>query len=406
MTRHSSALSLVALAGAGLLLAGCASPAPADDSAPAADTATDAPTARVALTYDGGLYVLDAETLETLADIPLDGFNRLSSAGDGRHVMVTGEGGFRALDTGAWTDADGTSHAADPALTDVTFPASTPGHVVPHGGTTVLFDDGTGDMTIYPTDALLEAQELPESETVESEAAHHGVAILLEDDTLLATIGDSESRSGVRALDASRTETARAENCPGVHGEGTAANEVAVFGCEDGVLIYADGAFTKADSPDAFGRIGNQFTTDESTIALGDYKSDPDLEGYLLDQISFVDTEAATIDVVDLPEGASYTFRDLARGPHGEALVLSSDGSLYVFDAETREQTAAYPVIDAWDGPAEWQDAHPAIKVIGHTAYITEPASNSIHAVDVESGEILATGTLEATPNEIAVVTG
>lgn len=395
MNRTTTASSIVALTAAAMLLAGCASSTPASDSSNTPTTSTgDAE--RLAVTYDGGIAVLDGDTLEVIAELPIEGFTRVNPVGDGRHVMVTTETGFQLLDTAAGADGE-------PTLTDVRFDADAAGHVVPHAGTTVLFDDATGDMTLFDTDAFLAGAEMPETETVPSLEAHHGVAIQLADGTLLSTLGDSETRTGVRALDADRQEIARAENCPGVHGEGTAADEVAVFGCEDGVLVYADGAFTKIDSPDAFGRIGNQFTTEESAIALGDYKTDPDAEGYLLSQLAFVDTAAGTLEVMPMPEGAEYTFRDLGRGPHGEALVLASDGALYVFDAETREQLAAHEVIEAWEGPAEWQDPHPALKVSGHVAYVSEPATRELHAVDVESGEVLATTTLDGVPNELAV---
>ncbi|WP_236720200.1 hypothetical protein [Rathayibacter sp. VKM Ac-2630] len=98
--------------------------------------------------------------------------------------------------------------------------------MVRHGGRTILFADGTGATTVFDTADLAPAVadgELPESETIESPAAHHGVSIELEDGTLLTTIGDSESRTGVRALDSSREETGRSEDCPSVHGEGAAA---------------------------------------------------------------------------------------------------------------------------------------------------------------------------------------
>ncbi len=44
--------------------------------------------------------------------------------------------------------------------------------------------------------------------------------------------------------------------------------------------------------------------------------------------------------------------------------------------------------------------------VNGSTAYVTEPAQNRIHAVDLASGDVIASATLERTPNEIAVATG
>ncbi|GAB2452681.1 hypothetical protein HD599_002656 [Conyzicola lurida] len=388
-TTHYRRISVVALAAASAIaLSSCA-------TTTATETVAESPAAsssRVAVTYDGGILVLDGTSLEVEGDLPLDGYNRVNPGGDGSSVYVSTEGGFRVLDTAA------------AELTDLVFPALTPGHAVLHGDQTILFDDGTGDITVFESAALLDAgDELPEVETVESEAAHHGVAIELEDGRLLSTLGDAEGRTGVRVLDAAREETDRAEDCPGVHGEGTTKNEVAVFGCNDGVLVY-DGEFTKVASPDAYGRIGNQFTTETSTVALGDYNSDPDAEGYLLSAVSLIDTVAKTIQVVDLPVGVEYTFRDLARGPGDEGVILGTDGSLHVIDVETGEITTSYPVIGAWEGPAEWQDSHPALKVLGDVAYVTEPATDSVFAVDLGSGDVLASAELPATPNELAVV--
>ncbi|MEL5991759.1 hypothetical protein ACOKGD_02575 [Microbacterium phosphatis] len=63
-------------------------------------------------------------------------------------------------------------------------------------------------------------------------------------------------------------------------------------------------------------------------------------------------------------------------------------------------------MIEAWEGPAEWQDAHPAIVVAGSVAYVTEPAANSVHAVDLATGKVLASTELDVTPNEIAPAAG
>lgn len=417
ISRHQArALAGLALAAsAALALTACSSAGGAGgDGATGAASETGATTAssaqpRIAATYDGGVLVLDATTLETVADIELGGFNRVNPAGDGRHVLVSTEEGFQVLDTGAWT-ADGTSYTAEPELTDLVFEAPTPGHVVRHGDKTVLFSDGTGDTTVFDTADLLDVSstgELPATETISSPEAHHGVSIELEDGTLLTTIGDSESRVGVRALDAAGEETARSEECPSVHGEGTTADEVAVFGCSDGVLLYDDGAFTKIAAADEYGRTGNAYVTDSSPVMLGDYNSDPDSEGYELTQLTAVDTRAATSQVLDLPDGVAYTWKGVGRtADDDDALVLGTDGALHVLDVATGSFGASYPVIEAWEGPAEWQDSHPSLSVVGDTAYVTDPASGSIHAVDVATGEVTATGDLGVAANEIAVVTG
>jgi hypothetical protein len=406
-TQHRTAFAAI-IAASALLLSACASTedAPTSSSSPAETGDTAAPTPRVTLTYDGGLLVLDGTSLDLEADLPLAGFNRVNTAGDGRNVMVTTADGFRVLDTGTWT-VDDTSETGEPVLTDLVFDAPTAGHVVKHGDKTILFSDGTGDTTIYETNALLESPDtMPETEVIPGEAAHHGVSIELEDGTVLTTVGTSESRTGIRVLNADREEVDRNADCPSVHGEGAAANEVAMFGCSNGVLIYDAGEITKITAPDAYGRTGNAYVSETSPIAVGDYNSDPDSEGSLLSEILLVDTVAKTAEVIDLPDGIEYTWRGVARTADDGALILGTDGALHVMDPETGELTESFPVISAWEGPAEWQEAHPALSVVGDTAYVTEPATDSVFAVDVATGEVTASAELPGTPNEIAVVTG
>jgi outer membrane protein assembly factor BamB len=194
------------------------------------------------------------------------------------------------------------------------------------------------------------------------------------------------------------------DQCPGVHGEGTAADEAVVFGCENGALVYRDGEITKLDAPDQpYGRMGNAYVSENSPVIVGDYNNDPDAEGYLLNAVTLIDTASQSLEVVDLPEGVEYTFRGVARGPDDLAYIIGSDGAIHVLNPETGELTDSFPVIEAWEGPAEWQEAHPAIVISDGVAYVTEPSVNSIHAVDLATGEVLASSELDVTPNEIAV---
>ncbi len=368
----------------------------------ASEVATAQP--RLALTYDGGVLVVDEEELTVVDDFALDGFNRLSPAGDGRHVLISTEGGFRALDTGSWTEAHGDHghhYAGAPALTDLTFAAEKPGHVVPHAGVTALFDDGTGRIDVFDPADLASTTDLPHLDSRTLPEAHHGVAVPMPDGGMLVTLGDSEERTGVALLDENGTEITRTEQCPGVHGETVAADGVVAFGCEDGMAIFRDGRFTKASVPDPYGRIGNQAGSEDSPVVLGDYKTDPDAELERPERVALVDTRTASVRLVDL--GTSYTFRSLGRGPAGEALVLGTDGNLHVIDPESGEILRRIEVLEPWTEPEEWQAPRPALEVQGGTAFVTDPATDSLYAVDVASGEI-RTAELPHTPNEISGV--
>ncbi|WP_205750233.1 zinc metallochaperone AztD [Cryobacterium sp. SO1] len=355
---------------------------------------------RVAVSYEGGVLVLDGTTLKTVADFETEEFTRLNQAGDGQHVMVTMSEGFQVLNTAAGT-------GGKPELTDVLFEADAPGHVVRHAGKTILYADGTSDTTIFDTAALASSDGLPDVETIAGVEAHHGVSVVLEDGTFLTTVGNSDERNGIEARDTSGAVIASNDQCPGVHGEGTAADEAVVFGCENGAIVYRDGKIKKLDAPDQpYGRMGNAYVSETSPIIVGDYKNDPDAEGYLLKAVALIDTAAESLEVVDLPEGVEYTFRGVARGPNDLAYLIGTDGAIHVLDPETGELTDSFPVIEAWEGPAEWQDPHPALVVADGIAYVTEPDANSIHAVDLATGDILSSSELDITPNEIAVAAG
>ncbi|WP_407443588.1 zinc metallochaperone AztD, partial [Rhodococcus sp. (in: high G+C Gram-positive bacteria)] len=352
---------------------------------------------------DGGVLIVDETNLTVVDDVPLGGFTRLAPAGDGRHVMISTEGGFRALDTGSWSERHGDHrhhYSGRPAaLTETVFPAGKPGHVVAHAGTTALFDDATGRAELIDPADLAATEDVPVPESYTAPQAHHGVAVALADGSLLVTLGDSDSRTGIALLDPSRHEIARTEECPGVHGEAVAEEETIIFGCQDGMMIYRNGAFTKATSPDEYGRIGNQAGSAVSPVVLGDYKTDPDADLERPEIVALVDTRTAEIRLVDL--GTSYTFRSLGRGPDGEAVVLGTDGALHVLDPESGETIRRMDVLAPWAEPEDWQTPRPALSVSGRTAFVTDPATDSLHAVDLSSGDI-RTGSLPHTPNEIS----
>jgi hypothetical protein len=392
--------STVLALGAVVTLAACSS----GTTTTAADSTTSTTAAmqagpRVAVSYDGGVQVLDAATLETVADFDSEDYTRLNLAGDGRNVMVTTSKGFQVLDTAA-----GTTDA--PQLTDTVFEAEKAGHVVRHGGKTILYADGTSDTTIFDTAALESSDGVPEVESIPGVEAHHGVSVILEDGTFLTTVGNANGRNGIEVRDAAGAVIVRNDQCPGVHGEGTAQNEIVVFGCENGVLVYDKGEITKLDAPDQpYGRTGNAYVSETSPLVVGDYKNDADAEGSLLQAVTVIDTVAKTLDVVQMPDGAEYTWRGVSRGPDDKAYIIGTDGALHVFDPETREFTASYPVIGEWEGPSEYQDAHPGISITGDTAYVTEPDTDSIHAVDLTTGDVTVSSELDVTPNEFVAVT-
>lgn len=368
-------------------------------------------TPRLAASYDGGILVLDASELTQVSDIPLDGFLRLNSAGNGRNVFVSVADGFRVLDMGTWTRKHGDHghhYTSAPTLTDLRFGGTEPGHVVPHDSRITLFSDGTGEVTVVEPVDLARGTATATNFTVGQ--PHHGVAVARGDGSVVVTVGDENSRSGLAVLDKDRKEIARTDQCPGVHGEAAAASGVLTFGCEDGIVILRGNTFTKVASADTYGRIGNQAGTPESPVVLGDYKTqrpskdENDSSIERPQRFTLTDTVAGTIRVVDLP--TSYSFRSLERGPNGSAVILGTDGALYQFDAATGRQIARIEVIPAWTEPEEWQTAMPNLFVQDSTAFVSDPQSRKLIAIDLTSGSTQAEVTLPKPVVELTGVTG
>lgn len=361
---------------------------------------------RLAVTYDGGVMVLDGESLEVLDTFPAAGFTRLNPAGDNRHLFLTEGDSFRLLDLGTWSEPHGDhahAYTTDPLLTEQRIEGSHPGHLVHHDGRSLAFFDGTGEMHLFDP-ANLSADSPIDTTVTTTDEAHHGVAVPRADHSTVVTIGDEESRSGVKIVDEAGETVAENTDCPGVHGEAVAAGGVITVGCEDGLLIVDGDEIRKVDSPDDYGRIGNQFGSEHSPVVLGDYKVEEDAELERPTRVTLTDTGSGELRLVDLP--ASYSFRSLARSPEGEALVLGTDGALRVIDPASAEVTQEIEVTAAWEEPTEWQDPRPTIHVAGEQVLVTEPGTQTLHVVDLAAGEVTRSSELPEVPNEVGSASG
>ena len=169
-------------------------------------------------------------------------------------------------------------------------------------------------------------------------------------------------------------------------------------------MVWRDGAFHKVQAPDAYARTGNSAGTASSPIVLTDYKSDPNAEQEHPTRVALVDTRTDALTLVEL--GSAYWFRSLARGPEGEALVLTYDGAVKVINPESAAVEASIPAIGAWTEKKDWQEPGPSIKVSGHYAYVTDAAAATVTVIDLDQREVSRTLTLGATPVEVAVING
>ena len=362
---------------------------------------------RLVVTYDGGVVTLDTANGEVIDNHSMPGFLRLNTAGDGRHVLVTTSEGWEVFDVGLDTVDHGDHYhyyEAEPHWSGSVFSAETPAHVVTHAGLTALFDDDTGQVILFDPSKLGDGEVETDTSYAVPEA-HHGVAVPLAGDELIVTVGNTDERIGAALLNADREVIAEADNCPGVHGETVAADDVVVVGCEDGPIVLRGDQWHKVEvdtGDDGYARTGNLFGTHVSPVVLGDYRPGPDEP---MTSVALIDTRDDSLSTTEVD--APYTFRNLARGLQSEALVLTESGTLHIIDPESGEITNSVEgVVEAWVEPEAWQEPRPTLAVADEIVYVTEPATQQVHAVDIVGGEVLDTYALGVVPNEIEVVTG
>lgn len=374
---------------------------------------------RLALTYDGGVMTVDGRTMKLINTVEKEGFLRLSSAGDNRHLAVADGKSYQMMDLGTWEQPHGDhSHmyTTEPTLTQLNFAADHTGHVISEQGKTAMFADGTGTFEVYRPAQLTAENKLTathlDTEKVTLAKPHHGFAIPLKDNKYMVAVGDEDTRTGAAVVDEQGHVLQENKQCPGVHGEAQAAHDVITIGCEDGALIYKDGKFTKITNPeDSYSRSGNQAGSEKSDVVLADYKTDKDAELERPEQFSLINTTTEKRQKVQLPKGVSYSFRSLARGPEGEALLLTTDGKLRYFDQDTGAELGPLDLMKPWTESETWQDPRPALWVDGNTAYVTDPSTQRVMAVslaDLHNGnaEKFAELKLPHAPNEINGVSG
>ena len=364
---------------------------------------------RIVISHAEGLTSYDAKTGKTLSEEKMNAFLRLNDAGDNRHVMVTKGDSFLTFDTGRITKAHGDHnhyYTAKPSLGDAPINAPHAGHVVHHDGFTALFSDGDGVAKIYKTEDMGKDDAQP-VKTVDTGAAHHGVAVPLKDGSVVITKGTEDERHTIQHLDKEGKVLTETTECPGVHGEAAAGNGNIFFGCEDGPVVFDGTKFHKVDASayaDAGGyqRSGNAAGSEESDVILADNKTDKDAELERPTSVTLVDTKDFSAKKVDLD--ASYWFRSLARGPLGEALVLTTDGKLNIIDPDSGEITSQIDAISRWKENKEWQQPGPILQAADGYAFITDAQKKQLVVIDLLQEKEVNRFDLDIEPTEMTVL--
>lgn len=401
-------LSLAACAGAGSTdqgtvsasAPGSATATPSTTSAATGEAVeTDAAVPRLAISHEQGVEVFDASPagISAVAGLDVETSPNLVVAPDDRHVFVieSDQNRTQVLDVGSYSQPHGDHfhhYLREPALRPDVIEGDTPVHVVNHGGRTAIFNDGDGIVNLFDI-ADITAGGL-QFDTVIATSAHHGVAVPLQDSTIVT------QRSGEEGLPESLVEIDAAgemvnewkDACPGLHGEATTESVIA-FGCADSVLLLNDGESTNLDYPEEDGdaRVGSLYAASESSILIGNY-SDA--------RIASIDAENNTFTTFDV----SQTYGPIVRGADEEVILLGTDGILRGFDATNGEPTGQVQAIDAFDLPDGHGTATPGLALVGTVAYLTDPMGKTLTSIDTDAWAVEDVMDLDISPTHVVAV--
>lgn len=266
-----------------------------------------------------------------------------------------------------------------------------PTHYWAHGDEIAIFNDTDG------TVALLDERSFGLSlgfGEVKAAQPDHGAAVVLGDAVLVGyyELGriDAYSRSGelLRTL----------EGCPGLYGEAT-LGEVAVFGCEDGVLlVHAQGGelrATKVKNPAGAAegaRVGTLAAHEGADAFVRNFG----------DALVWVDPVEATMAVVDTG-AAPLRFTFDHEGEH--VLALTEDGSLRVLEADTGEVHGSVQVLEAVDmSGGHGSYVAPGLAVAEGAAYVSAPTEGQIAEIHLDDLSVARRLDVPGTPSGVALL--
>lgn len=278
----------------------------------------------------------------------------------------------------------------------------TPAHVVEGSGLTALFDDGTGEVTLFPEGDLIGGAFAPV--TLAPGAAHHGLAAPMGDFVVVSVPHDTadQPRVGLRVIDMAGQPVGEVVNCPGVHGQAQSAR-VFAFGCRDGIVLATPGTGTApptlAHVPTGHLGEGNVSTLKGGSVMqvfLGNYGPSA--------VVIIEPGNGATFRKIDLP-----TRRvDFALDPVNlrNAYILTEDGQLHLLDILSATITQSAQITEPYSLDGHWRDPRPRLAVAGDHIAITDPLKGVVRVVSTATLKEDRTIAVEGVPYTIVAVGG
>jgi hypothetical protein len=344
------------------------------------------------------------------------GFTPVYASEDGRYFIVNHYEGEHVtlIDSGLHAEPHGDHvdlHVETPFVRATLPLGEGASHAWTHDGRIIIAHDVDGSVAVFEEDQL--ATDLtPTLFSIEP-----------EEHAAIATLGDSllVGYYGLGRIDAwSLDGTLQQEDlatCTEAHGEAQ-QGETIWFGCGEGVTgvtLEASGDFVSRTIPypDADAATpetaGNGATPEASesprAFTLATHHDSPVIVGDYGDGLVSIDPEAGTMESLDLP-AAPLAFEYDSDGE--QVVVLTADGHVHGIDPAAGEVAwstdSVTPYAEVQTNEDEF-NYYPLITTAGPFAYIPDPGSGEIVAIDTSSGEIAGRYEVGGRPARVVAVT-
>lgn len=326
--------------------------------------------------------VIDAADGDAIGSFALKAPAALHASGSGRTVYAAQRDGnvVQAIATGIEIDDHGDHGDLEitaPALLNVSVEGERPVHVVDHHGQVAFFFDGEGVVRIAGEDDIHAGK--PVFREVKTPAPHHGVGIALREEVLV-TIPDPADPTklpiGIRILGPDGHPAGEDAPCPGLHGEATSGNLIAIA-CDTGLLIVQGGTsgpkiehLAYADSlPD--GKVSTLLGGRGLQYFLGNFGASA------LVLVDPEDTDA--FRYIELPTRRVHFAVDPVRAKF--AYVFTEDGKLHRINVLSGKIANSLELTEPYSMDGHWSDPRPRIAVAGDDIFVTDPLKGVIHVI-------------------------
>lgn len=290
----------------------------------------------------------------------------------------------------------------EPALLNVEFTGTKPGHFVERQGNVAQWFDGENHALLFNEAGVLQGKNA--ATKVNVVAAHHGVAVPY-DQYAVVSIPNPEDASkrpvGARVIGLDGKKVGEDALCPGLHGSAGSGN-IYALACSTGLLLITQNGAAPEIKQLPYSR---SLPQGSASTLIGGKGMQYFIGNYGPDRIVLIDpTQSDSFRLIQLPTRRVHFAIDPVRPKY--AYVFTEDGKLNQVDVIKGQITQSVRVTEPYSMDGHWNDPRPRIAVADDKIFVTDPLKSKIHVLDAmtftETGDI----PVEGQPFNIVAVGG